>query len=416
MSVTKKQLSDLPVEMKEHILTKVDGTSLLRMRCVSKEWKQILDDPPLPLKKKWKEVCLAEIEFCSLRKILENLDPKFYIHHKLDIWKTAYSNWHQWLCLPKWSFTQKVLHKLSNCEITSVVNSGVWLLVSTRNPGSLFAINFQNENFELLYKGGNIISLRPYVFTKDKPSLSDFSHDRVRLIFENSLRGDLNMHTLKIDYDEELTGDNQVFYFGTKVIKIDTREDHSYITLTKNPGKVRKITLFNYWSIEHCWTNRNLFSCRRIYYEVFDDKLRPVDNHPFSYLPMLHAWRKSIKCYSGDSVIISVNMEQFIEHEMIIQVLGKVKKYRPFDDISVHFTSIVYHGMMLFAGTDIGTLYVYKAKHFYDLLSLKLSKPFAKFEFGNEAIVSIALKETSGKPIIWAASFNQIYQIAFFSE
>lgn len=73
---------------------------------------------------KWKEVCLAEIEFCSLRKILENLDPKFYIHHKLDIWKTAYSNWHQWLCLPKWSFTQKVLHKLSNCEITSVVNSG----------------------------------------------------------------------------------------------------------------------------------------------------------------------------------------------------------------------------------------------------------------------------------------------------
>uniref|UniRef100_T1HFN8 F-box domain-containing protein n=1 Tax=Rhodnius prolixus TaxID=13249 RepID=T1HFN8_RHOPR len=373
MSVTKKQLSDLPVEMKEHILTKVDGTSLLRMRCVSKEWKQILDDPPLPLKKKWKEVCLAEIEFCSLRKILENLDPKFYIHHKLDIWKTAYSNWHQWLCLPKWSFTQKVLHKLSNCEITSVVNS-------------------------------------------DKPSLSDFSHDRVRLIFENSLRGDLNMHTLKIDYDEELTGDNQVFYFGTKVIKIDTREDHSYITLTKNPGKVRKITLFNYWSIEHCWTNRNLFSCRRIYYEVFDDKLRPVDNHPFSYLPMLHAWRKSIKCYSGDSVIISVNMEQFIEHEMIIQVLGKVKKYRPFDDISVHFTSIVYHGMMLFAGTDIGTLYVYKAKHFYDLLSLKLSKPFAKFEFGNEAIVSIALKETSGKPIIWAASFNQIYQIAFFSE
>lgn len=54
------------------------------------------------------------------------------------------------------------------------------------------------------------LKLYVYFVVTDKPSLSDFSHDRVRLIFENSLRGDLNMHTLKIDYDEELTGDNQV--------------------------------------------------------------------------------------------------------------------------------------------------------------------------------------------------------------
>lgn len=415
MHLANKQLSDLPTEIKEHILTMADGISLLRMRQVSKEWKKILDEPNLALTKRWKEVCLTEIDNDSLKKVLDKLDPKYYIYNKFDIWRIAYTHWHQWSCLPKWSFTQKLLHTLSFCEITSIVNSGDWLIISTRDRGSVFALHYEHDETELLYRGGNVIDVHPYAITEDKPLLSGFSHDKMILVFENLTRGDLNLHTLKMDYDEELTGRKQIFHFENKKIEINVSKDRSIITLKKNQEKeVRKIELLNHWSVEHCWFNGNLLASKKGHYIVFDDELMPVESHPFSYLPELHAKQKAIRYYLGASVIISVNMKQYINHEMVIQVLNKEKKYLPFADISVHFTCIVYYGLMLFAGTDIGSMFVYRTKHFLDLLHLELSNPCAVFQFGNDPLISIALQETSIKPIIWTASCNQIYQVAFF--
>ncbi|KAK9502672.1 hypothetical protein O3M35_011395 [Rhynocoris fuscipes] len=408
-------ISNLPVELKEYILTKLDGISLTRMRCVSKEWKNILDESNLLMFTKWKEVCERELGDLAIKSIMSNLEPKYFIHAKPDLWKISYKNWHQWYCIPEWNVKKSEIFKTSNCDITCIVNSGDWIIFSTRNYGSLNALNYVTKKPELcLYRGGNISNIRPYLISKDEPLLAGVAHDLLTFEFENLRRGELDLHTFHVNFAEELTGRNQIYYFENKEIKIEFTSEQSTITLSKKPGnEQRSIKVWDEWSIEYCWPDANLLLNEKGYYIVLDDEFNTLNSHPFCHSPVLHFKRRHLKVYFENCVIISVTTGHYYDHEMMVRARYKQAKYFPFLVASFHITSIICHGMMLIFGTDIGNIYVYRIRKMKDFLNLDLCSPTAVLEVDTEPIISITLKETIEKPILWAATSSTIYQINF---
>lgn len=415
-------LDSLPDELMEHLLKFCDGKSLIALGSVCQRWNNFILKQSAFMQKKWGKVCTEEIPTDFILDILQTLYPKYWLNDQNILWSDVYISWYFWRSSSNLEFEILKLGSFGS-SITSVLFSGDWILVGTREVGSLQAVNYKSLEARILYNRCDDIKnmyLRttPNSVTGSDHLINGVEHEEIVLQFKREATS-FNLLTGEVKEFRHLRNLTQLRYYEGQEVKIVNQLYSSAITSTDTvSGRLSKVFSENsVSSLLQVWNGCILLMFYPGQLQLYDFKLRPLEEYPVNTITKLLEqifFNKRIHYVWHLDVIIILGPLLYADSWFEIYVKGKVKKYFPFQDISAMVTSALYHAGIIFFGTDLGDVLIYKVDSDDELLELNLSHPLYKLVVTEDEILSLAISATpSGQPLVAVGSANDLFLIRF---